>query len=493
MNIVNIMNFVRGCEPRDPQMDLITPVKEELLLCKKYGYPNTFLMQYDALMRDDMVSLMKEADNNTEVGIWIEMARALTEKVGIKWRGRDGFDWDWYVNPGFLPAYTQSERKALIDEIMRKFKSRFGYYPKSAGSWLIDAYSMEYMQKEYNVSAFCICREQYGVDAYTLGGGYYNQAYYPSKYNNICPAQTKEYQINAPVFRLLGPDPIYNYGLYMYDDGFDSPPTIEPVWDGGRDEKVVRWFFDTYFKNESMSFSYIQLGQENSFGWEEIKLGLPMQLKILKEYVDSGECMVMKMHESGEWFKANFDVTPATSLIADSNVIGKDISDSIWYDCINYRINFVRERNNFYIRDLYKFDEKYKENHYAEPCEAWSLTYDTLPVINGFLWKRNDIDRGGIYFDGNCSEVKTHKENNDLIIDIVLDSEKVKIILNESGITIKTTHKIRFVTKEDIPARFEEHEIRYNHNGYDYVVKIAGECDENGVISPINDKIVMFI
>ena len=141
MNIVNIMNFVRGCEPRF-EIDLVEPVRQELALCRKYDLPNTFLFQYDALVREDLVSIVKGAPK-TEVGIWLEMARCLTEKVGIPWRGREGYDWDWYVDPGFLPSYTQEERARLIDEIMRLFKEIFGEYPRSAGSWVIDAFSME--------------------------------------------------------------------------------------------------------------------------------------------------------------------------------------------------------------------------------------------------------------------------------------------------------------------------------------------------------------
>ena len=299
MNIVNIMNFVRGCEPRF-EMDLIELIKQELELCQKYGYPNTFLSQYDVLVRDDMVSIVKN-QAHTEVEIWIEMAKCLTEKVGIPWRGREEYDWDWYVDPGFLPSYTQAERKFLIDEIMRKYKEIFGCYPRSAGSWVIDAFSMEYMQKEYDVKAFGICREEYGVDAYTLQGGYYNQGYYPSRLNNICPASTKENQVNAPVFRLLGPDPIYNYGLHWYKDEYEMPPTIEPCTEMGADPKVVRCFFENYFNNESLAFSYIQLGQENSFGWEEIKKGLPMQFEILDWYVKQGKCTIMTMGDTGEW------------------------------------------------------------------------------------------------------------------------------------------------------------------------------------------------
>ena len=39
--IVNIVNFLRGVEPR-LDMDLLTPVAEEIRLNKQYGFENTF-------------------------------------------------------------------------------------------------------------------------------------------------------------------------------------------------------------------------------------------------------------------------------------------------------------------------------------------------------------------------------------------------------------------------------------------------------------------
>ena len=76
---------------------------------------------------------------------------------------------------------------------------------------MLDSWSINYMKENYDIKAFAICREQYGVDAYSLWGGYYNQGYYPSKYNVLCPGQNEENIIKAPVFRMLGPDPIYCY------------------------------------------------------------------------------------------------------------------------------------------------------------------------------------------------------------------------------------------------------------------------------------------
>ena len=81
----------------------------------------------------------------------------------------------------------------------------------------------------------CICKEQIGTDGYTLWGGYWNQAYYPSRLNAFMPAQTERLQIDVPIFRMLGSDPIY-----QYDCGrgtFNQPVvSMEPVYkdSGGR-------------------------------------------------------------------------------------------------------------------------------------------------------------------------------------------------------------------------------------------------------------------
>ena len=487
------MNFVRGCEPRDPQMDLLLPVQKELELCQEYGYENTFLLQYDAMEREDIMRYLKEnSDDTTEFGIWIEMARSLVERVGIEWRGREGYDWDWYVNPGFLSAYTQQQRRDIIDEIMRKFYEHFGYYPKSVGSWMLDAYAMDYMSEKYGVLAFCICREQYGIDAYSYVGGYYNQGYYPSKYNQICPAQTTENQINTPVFRLLGPDPVYNYGLDMYEGQKGWCPTIEPVSDNGSDDKVIDWFYHNYFDNESLAFSYMQLGQENPFGWELIKKGLPKQLEKLKNYVDSGKCKVMKMCDTGKWFKENFKMTPATALISDSDPQGKDFDNSIWYNCINYRANLVSEGNKLYFRDIYKFCETYREEYYDKPCEKWSAYYDNLPVMDGFLWRRDDTNRAGIYFDDAFKSLKTYKSDDRLVTDIEFVNSTVKVIFSENSIEIYTDKALNIMKNDDIIITYENECLCYTHNGCDYNIGLKGKYFQN-VIEPVNGEIIFYL
>lgn len=41
-----------------------------------------------------------------ELGVWLENCRDLIEAIGLKWRGREGYDWDWSVNVGFLESYS---------------------------------------------------------------------------------------------------------------------------------------------------------------------------------------------------------------------------------------------------------------------------------------------------------------------------------------------------------------------------------------------------
>ena len=86
--VMNIVNFVRGNEPRYPDIDLVEPLREEIALNTKYHLPNTILLQYDALLRDDIVQTAKGAEQDkTEYGIWLEMCRQLVEKVVMEFEG----------------------------------------------------------------------------------------------------------------------------------------------------------------------------------------------------------------------------------------------------------------------------------------------------------------------------------------------------------------------------------------------------------------------
>lgn len=209
--IVNVINFVRAIEPRDINVTedvLYETVLNQAELMQEYGLTGTFLLQYDALVMPRYQKLMKElVSKGFEVGGWWEITQPHIEAAGMHWRGR--YPWDWHADVGFATGYTPQERVKLVDVYMEKFHSVFGEYPTSVGSWFIDAHTLAYMHEKYGIVASCNCKDQVGTDGYTLWGGYWNQAYYPSRLNGYMPAQTEEGQIPVPVFRMLGSDPVY--------------------------------------------------------------------------------------------------------------------------------------------------------------------------------------------------------------------------------------------------------------------------------------------
>jgi len=494
MKVVNFMNFVRQCDPRTEGSEqmLFNTTAREVALVNEYGIDNTFLLQYDAIIDPRFQKLFKEqCDAKTELGVWLEIVKPLLDKVGLPWRGKEGWGWDWHIVPGFSMAYTNEQREMLIDEVMHKFKEVFGYYPKSVGSWLIDSHTVEYLAKNYDISAFCICRDEIETDAYTLVGGYFNQGYYPSKVNMFTPAQTDEYRINVPVFRLLGPDPIHDYdnAKYLYDDNYKIYPpdkkyegcyTLEPVWPTGQIPETVDWFFETYFKNEDLGFSYAQLGQENSFGYTDFIPALRMQLDKLKDYP---EVKFMKMCDTGEAFKKLYpNKTPATAITALSDWNrGEDIQ-SVYYDCQNYQANLFRCKNKIFIRSMYLFDERIPEWYLDTPCETWDATYENMPVVETLLGK----DDNGLVLDNNGVSLTVNKPQEG-VLEVLWQDKKVKF--TENGIEFFGITPTLNSDGGPYAARVMKDGIYYDYKGNKYALIANGGAEGDTALAkfPIKD------
>jgi hypothetical protein len=390
--VVNIINFIRGVEPRDAAMDLLEPVVQQIRLAHEHRLPTTFLIQYDALIQSRFVELLsRELSDRDEIGAWLEVVQPQVEAAGMKWRGR--FPWDWHTDVGFTVGYSPAERERLIDVYMAQFQKTFGRLPRSVGCWVLDAPTLNYLADKYKIVAACVCKDQSGTDGYTLWGGYWNQAYYPSRLNAFMPAQSREHQLNVPVFRMLGSDPIYQYDHGLGDEA-QGVVSLEPVYPfGGGDAKWVRWFFDTNFKAPCLAFAYAQVGQENSFGWPAMSKGLTDQIRYLAEESRAGRVRVETLHDSGQWFRRSFAQTPATAVTAmkDWKEHGKR---SIWYESRFYRVNFFWESDGWRIRDLHLFNEEYRERYLEQRVTTHACTYDTLPVVDGFNWSTRDVAAG---------------------------------------------------------------------------------------------------
>ena len=411
MKILNVMNFVRQCEPRDAETEkkLFSTTASQLAMVKEQDIDNTFLLQYDALCDPRYVELFRnEINEKTELGLWYEIVQELTDAVGIPYESELGWKWDWHIKPGFSMAYSLSDREKLIDEAMRKFKEVFGYYPKTVGSWIMDTHTINYLTDNYDISMMCNCRDQVNTDAYTLIGGYFNQAYFPSRKNMHTPAQSAELTVKTPMFRLLGPDPIHNYDWYKYlsKNCEKKTPcfTMEAVWSGKYPE-VNDWYYKTFYENENMGFSYAQIGQENSFAMYDLVNPIKMQIEKAKALKD---VRIMKMRDTGEAFKKKYGAeTPVTSVCAMDNWDSEDVQ-SIYYDCKNYTANLFRHNKKVFIRALYLFDENAEDYYNGKCCTTFDAVYENQPVVDTVIWDDGESECG-MYLDLDGAQLKTER------------------------------------------------------------------------------------
>ena len=514
-NTVNIIMFQRGIGSPDfhapKNMDRFAVcTSKQIELVKKYNVPVTWLLDYIAVCDVRFKNAIEQCEKY-EIGIWLEVTKPLLEKAGYEWRGRDGLVWEADCDKSFTVGYTTGQREKIIDVFMADFKSVFGYYPKSVGAWIIDAYSMNYMHEKYGVEASCICRDQWGTDGITLWGGYYGQGYYPSKNNILSPAQTYEEQINIPTFRMLGSCPIYQYdnGLNIDNEpaAWQQVCTLEPSYcgeeyGGGGVPEWVDWFFEQNYRDDTLSFNYAHIGQENYFGWKKQEAGTTDQLDKLTKLACEGKVSLRLLSETAKEYKNSYRITPAASITAEYDWKGRDVQ-SYWYNCKNYRINIYKEKGVFWIRDIFLFDENYPERYRKEVCNSKNLYFDNLPVIDGNRQSGKGV-RAGIYpeiekTDGTYSPLRGTAKAEYSYPDekiTVKDGDTLFLIgMHEDALYIECNKdfKLCIRTSPDI-ERFtsDNRYLRRKHNGYEYSFMISSGSfsSENNELYSENKKIV---
>src|SRR4030065_2946232 len=184
---LNLVNPVRG---RDLWLDKsLKPINEQYQAINSYGFSASWLLQYDTLIDNELIVEIKKFDNRQELGVFLEVSPSLAQDSRVIYP--HSVAW-CYPNAIFLSGYSQSERKDLINRLFDKFKSNFGHYPKSVGTWWVDSYSLEYMVKKYGVKTAMIVADQRTTDDYGIWGQWWGIPYYPTKANILIPASNSK-------------------------------------------------------------------------------------------------------------------------------------------------------------------------------------------------------------------------------------------------------------------------------------------------------------
>ncbi|NLG25811.1 MAG: hypothetical protein GX558_10675, partial [Clostridiales bacterium] len=353
---------------------------------------------------------------------------------------------------------------------------------------------LKYMADKYHIIAACICKDQWGTDGYTMWGGYWNQGYYPSARNLFCPAQSREMQIDVPVFRMLGSDPVSQYDLGLSVEGGASEcqrvASLEPVYgSSGADPDWVNWFVRQNFRGGSLAFAYAQAGQENSFGWPAMDRGLTYQFELFARLRRQGQLVVEPLGATGDWFRRSFDRTPATAVSA-LEPLGDRRDQSVWYDCADYRANLYNDRHGLRLRDLFLFDQARPERYLTAACQTEYLIYDNLPIIDGNRMSGGGVRSGGYVVrragDGwrrARAEGLRVREGDGLTATACVGGAAVQIELTERGLTLigeRLAIEWAYDPQRGGPTAIGGRDLQFEHQGWRYALHLTGGRIEGG-------------
>ena len=333
------------------------------------------------------------------------------------------------------------------------------------------------------------------------------------------PAQTRGGQIDIPIFRMLGSDPIYQHGT---TPGLQS---LEPVYtESGGSAKWVTWFMNNLIKQPALAFGYAQAGQENSFGWETMKAGLTRQVALFASESKAGRMRVETLEQTGRWFRKHYPITPATAVVALDDWKDED-RKTVWYDSRFYRLNILWENNTFFIRDLHCFDENVVSPTHDIALKTTSLTYETLPIMDWASWSKAATKPVGIWpvllsldaattpMNLKCSPAVRESGPSELSIEQPLDGGgKFGIVCAEKSITFTCTdgrgQALRWALNvvggaglKSVVKSVTSDEITFYHEGVNYRIQLPsgeGFCQrlENGDIQLIpnsSGKLVIIV
>lgn len=157
----------------------------------KYGLKTTIQITYGSLFSDEVIAIAKEHHKKYGDEIGLSLLGLPCKEFKEKYKTEDFCIW----------MFSDKEKRKIIDDVFSLFYEKFGFYPESTGSYFLDAYTINYIKKQYPSvkCALATCWEE-GPKAYHtcnnswytfLDGGPWNP-WIPSKINSHCPAFNKK-------------------------------------------------------------------------------------------------------------------------------------------------------------------------------------------------------------------------------------------------------------------------------------------------------------
>ena len=174
----------KGEGVRDESLDIFRFQQD---CAHRYGLKTTIQITYASLFSDVIIEMAK-ADHETygdEIGL------SLLGLPCPEFRGK------YHTEDFCIWMFDEKTKEEIIDDVFGKFYEKFGFYPESTSSYFLDAYTINYIKKNYPSvkCAVATCWEE-GPKAYHtcnnswytfMDGGPWNP-WIPSRVNSHCPA-----------------------------------------------------------------------------------------------------------------------------------------------------------------------------------------------------------------------------------------------------------------------------------------------------------------
>ncbi len=161
--------------------------KTQQAIAHKNGLKTTIQMTYASLFNDEAVALAKADHEQYGDEIALTLLGLPCKEFREKYKTKDFCIW----------MFDMDMKKSVVDDVFGKFYQCFGFYPKSTGSYYMDADLINYIKEQYPsvVCAVATCWEE-GPKAYhTCNNSWYTlmdggpwAPWIPSKANTHAPA-----------------------------------------------------------------------------------------------------------------------------------------------------------------------------------------------------------------------------------------------------------------------------------------------------------------
>lgn len=389
---LSIVNPVRGYDFWESEYSPIDPVKAQKQIVEKNNLIATWLLRPDVVLDDELISYFQNEFASHELGIFFEVTPKLAEKARVVYPKGEKYD----AHRFFLSGYIPEERVKLIDTAFAAFKNETGFFPLSIGAWHIDAFSANYMQEKYDISAVMLVADQYSTDRYRVWGGWWGIPYYPSKKHILIPAQSRKDKIDVVVTQWAVRDPLNGYG-----PGFESNYSVQPndytKNEIGQNISYFKKLLDIYLEPSDSMFGHAVVGLENEL-WSSNRLEFERQMDEVSRRVREENVQVLTIKEFSDWYKESFPELsqPREISIEDPLDSGRKAT---WIMEKEYRIGLIEENGRKYLRDFRLYSETNPESYLVSANLRPELVLEAKAAIDTVENPENKIDVTGLSKD----------------------------------------------------------------------------------------------